>query len=293
MVMYGLGPESRVEFRLSAILRRILACTVHWIVLSLLLAVAAIAQSSPASTRESPPLPECEPVGQGIPHGDALRGVCLYAATLPRRMPNFTCEQKTSRFINDQAADVITAKVTYSNGSESYRDIKSIGHPLSEAALQKAGTWSTGQFESDIRAIFVGTNKVSWQFAGEEKSGSRSALVFQYQVAHQDEPLWQLHMGSQAAAPPYQGKLWIDLETSAPLRLDMAATELPTDFPLSGADVRIDYGDVQFGDGSNFVLPVKSVVDSTARAGRKSRNVLEFQDCHKFRATARIVTPVN
>ena len=287
------NPEGRAEFRFSAVARGIFACTLHWMVLSLLLAVATAAQSSPAVPQGAPSIPECEPVGQQIPHGDALRGVCQYAATLPQRMPNFTCEQKTSRYINDQAADVITAKVTYSDGKESYRDIKSIGHPLNEAVLQKAGTWSTGQFESDVRAIFVGANKVTWQFAGEEKVGARSALVFQYQIAHQDEPLWQLHMNGLVAAPPYKGKLWIEEETAVPIRLDIAATELPIDFPLTSADVQIDYGDVQFGDGSSFVLPVKSVVNSSARAGRTSRNVLQFQDCHKFRATARIVAPAN
>lgn len=289
MATYSSDPESRPEFRFWLLTRRILAFTLPWIVLSLLSAVAAAAQSFPAGTQEA--LPKCEAVGQGIPHGEVLRGVCRYAATLPQRMPNFTCEQKASRYINDQPADVITAKVTYSNGSESYREIKSIGHPLSEAVLLKVGTWSTGQFESDVRAIFVGANKVSWQFVDSEKIGDHSALLFQYQVAHQDEPLWQLHMGGQVAAPPYQGKLWIDKETAAPVRLDITATELPVDFPLISADVRINYGDVPFGDGSSFVLPVSSVVSSTARAGRRSRNVLQFQDCHRFRATARIVTP--
>lgn len=269
--------------------RGLFACS---LVVSLFMAVAAAAQSSPASAQEAPLPPECQSVVQGIPHADVLFSVCQYAATLPQRMPNFTCEQKTSRFLNDQPADVITARVTYTDGRETYQDINWVGHSASRAALLQPGTWSTGQFESDVRGIFVGANNVKWQFVGEEKIGTRSALVFQYQVAHQDVPLWQLHMSGQVAAPPYQGKLWIDKELWSPILLDVAATEMPAGFPLTSADVEISYGEVQFEDGSSFLLPVGSVVRSTAGAGRKSRNVLEFQDCHKFRATARIIPPM-
>lgn len=254
---------------------------------------SSVGQSASDDPQEALPVPQCEAVSQNISHGDALLKVCEYAATLPQRMPNFTCEQKTSRFLNGQAADVITAKVTYADGRESYRDVRTNGRFVTDAALFKAGTWSTGQFESDIRAIFVGGNKTTWQFAGDDKIGGRPALLFQYEVAHQDVAAWQLHKGGRSVAPPYKGELWVDAETSAPLRLNVAATEVPMSFPIRSADVQISYGEVQFGDGTSFVLPVRSVVNSSATAGRESHNVLQFQNCHKFRATARMVLPAN
>jgi hypothetical protein len=45
-----------------------------------------------------------------------------------------------------------------------------------------------------------------------------------------------------------------------------------------------------FADGTSFVLPLKSEVNSSDHNGRRNRNVLEFRNCHKFRATARIVS---
>lgn len=286
-------PEEPPKIHVSAA-QRILVCTILWVATFLLLTAPAPGQSTSAPPQEEASVPECEAVGQGISHGDALLKVCKYAATLPRRMPNFTCDQKTSRFLNGQAADVITAKVTYADGRETYQDIRTSGRSvadssLPDAALLEVGTWSTGQFESDIRAIFVGGNKIVWQFAGSDKIGARSALIFRYEVAHQDVALWQLHMGGLAAAPPYKGELWVDEATWAPIRLNVAATELPIDFPIRSAEVQISYAEAPFGDGTRFVLPVRSVVDSSATAGRQSHNVLQFQNCHKFRATARML----
>jgi len=67
------------------------------------------------------------------------------------------------------------------------------------------------------------------------------------------------------------------------------ADEFPEDFPLRSANVEIDYEDVAFGDGTSFVLPVKSVVNAVNRNGNRNRNVLEFYNCHKFRATAHMM----
>jgi hypothetical protein len=123
----------------------------------------------------------------------------------------------------------------------------------------------------------------------ERKVDGRTALVFHYRIAHQDVPRWELHVHDKVVAPPYDGKLWIDKKTGTLVRLDVATHELPTDFPLSAAELQIDYGDVPFGDGTSFLLPLLSVVNSSGVAGQQSRNVLRFRNCHKFRAMAHIV----
>jgi hypothetical protein len=210
-----------------------------WLATLLLIAATAAAQSARDLPLEEPSIPECENVGHGTSHGEALVKVCEYAATLPHRIPNFSCEQKTSRFLNGQAADIVTARVTYTDGKESYQDIRTSKGPVTDPALPKIGTWSTGQFESDIRAIFIGGNQTIWRFAGDDNVDGRPALIFHYEIPRQDTPLWQLHMQGLSAAPPYKGELWIDPETSAPLRLDVSATELPPDFPIRSAEIEM------------------------------------------------------
>jgi hypothetical protein len=258
------------------------------LVAALLIPRALAAQTAPSYLQNTVSSP-CDSLTPDTPHSDALRKVCLYAVTLPLLMPNFTCEQETSRYLDDQAADIVTANVTYEDGRESYKDIKSNGHPITDAQLLSPGTWSTGQFGGDIRDLFETSNTVSFQFVSERKLDGRRVLSFQYQVAHQDVPMWRLHVQDQVLAPPYNGQLRIDEDTGSLLQLQLAATELPQNFPMSSADLQIDYVDVLFADGTSFVLPLKSEVNSSDHNGRHNRNVLEFRNCHKFRATARIV----
>ncbi len=248
--------------------------------------VAQTAASDPQGTDYA--LAVCESVAPETPRSDALRKVCLYAVTIPQRMPNFTCDQKTSRFLGDKATDEITAVVTYEDGKESYRDVKSKGRPVSDPALAR-GTWSTGQFGADVRNLFDTSNKVSFQFVNESEIDGRRVLTFQYQVPQQKISSWRLRVKDQVVAPPYHGQLWIDEDKGLLRRLEVEATEIPEDFPMSSADLQIDYMDVAFDDGTSFVLPVKSVVNDANRKGALARNVLEFSNCHKFRATAHIV----
>jgi len=231
----------------------------------------------------------CDSLAPDTLHSDALRKVCQYAVTLPQQMPNFTCQQTTFRSFGDQTADVVTAIVTYEDGTESYKDLRLNGRPVADSKSLNPGTWSTGQFGNDLRAIFDARNKVTFQFVSESKIAGRRALTFQYRVARQDVPLWRLRAKDQVVTPPYHGQLWIDEEAGIPLRLQVVATQIPRTFPLLSASLQIDYGEVLFGDDTRFVLPLKAVVNNDDLDGRHSRNVLEFHNCHKFRGTARIV----
>jgi hypothetical protein len=256
---------------------------------ALVFTASLAAQSTSSSPQPAPAQASpCDSLTPDTPHSDALRGVCQYAVTIPERMPNFTCQQTTSRYVGDQAADVVTAIVTYEGGTESYKDLRLNGRPVADAKSLNPGTWSTGQFGNDIRALFDAGNKVTFQFVNESKIAGRRALTFQYRVEHQDVPLWRLRVQDRVIAPPYHGQLWID-EAGILLRLQVVATQIPRTFPMLGARLQIDYGDVLFGDGTRFVLPLKAVVSNDDLDGRHNRNVAEFHNCHKFRGTARIV----
>jgi hypothetical protein len=257
---------------------------------ALLLTGPLAAQTSSSNAQNTPPsLSACESVPPDTPHSDALRKVCEYAVTIPQRMPNFTCEQKATRYLSGQPADVVTAMVTYEDGKESYRDIKSNGEAATDRKVLDSGTWSTGQFGAHLRSLFDTTNKVNFQFLHQDQIHGRRVLIFQYRIAHQDVPAWRLHVHGQVLAPPYHGQLLINEDSGQLFRLQVVATEIPPAFPLRSADLEIDYQDVSFGDGTSFVLPLQSVVNGSDHDGRNNSNVLEFRNCHKFRATSRIV----
>jgi VWFA-related protein len=224
-------------------------------------------------------------------HSAALRGVCQYAATQMEKLPNFVCEQETSRYQGSRRVptDLITATIRYVNGEESYRDMRRNGKPVPGSMWKTAGLWSSGQLEGNLRNIFDAGNRAAFAFSGEKKIGARTAWVFTYHIARQYEPLWQLRAEDQLAAPPYDGELWIDEKNGNLLHFQSTAKDLTAGFPIRNAEILSDYESVAFPDGNAFLLPVTSTVVTRYRQAGLIRNVVELRGCHKFRATARML----
>jgi VWFA-related protein len=249
-------------------------------------------QTAPALNRdEYLGADSCAALPKAIPHSDALRRVCEHAVTQSEKMPNFVCEQETSRYTghNRVPTDLVTATIRYVDGKESFSDLKRNGRPLPGGWWNSAGLWSSGQFEGNLRAIFHPDNHAVFAFSGENKAGEHAAWVFTYQVARQYEPLWELRSEDQLAAPPYVGELWVDEKTGDVLRFRSTAKDVPALFPIRSAEILTDYDNVAFPDGTSFLLPVKSTVATRHRQEELTRNVVEFHGCHKFRATARMI----
>ena len=226
-----------------------------------------------------------------LPHRDALHGACGFALSLKEKMPNFICDQETSRYLADESRprDLIRAVLRYQDGDESFSDVKVNGRPVKEKAAHSVGLWSKGQFGGDLRAIFDSENKAAFQYSGEEQAGSHQAWVFHYRIARQNDPLWVLQGPDGMLAPAYSGELWLDQKTGAVVRFRSVAEDIPLSFAMQSADLAIDYESVKFADGSEFVLPAGSTVRTTSRGEEASRNVMKFQNCHKFRAKARMM----
>jgi VWFA-related protein len=236
----------------------------------------------------------CAWLPDSISHADALRGVCEYAISLPQKMPNFICQQATSRYRGNEKVptDLITASVRYEDGNESYSEIKLNGKPAPAATSTAPGLWSTGEFGSNLRAIFDLRNNPVFEFSGERNIENRAVWIFSYEIARQNTPLWRLHSDDQMLAPAYGGELWVDQKTGAVARFHAAARSVPPTFSMQGAELLTGYNNVAFDDGSSFVLPQESSVITHYRGQEPTRNVVEFKECHKFRAKVRMVLDV-
>ena len=233
----------------------------------------------------------CAGVPTNIPHAEAVAGVCEFAMSLPRKMPNFICDQDASRYSGNNGVplDLVTASVRYEDGREYYEAIKVNGRPASQAITQAPGLWSTGEFGTNLRSIFDPNNLPIFEFVRETKWKDHTAWVFSYLIAKQNDPMWRLSSGKETLAPPYTGELWVDQKTGKLLRFGSLATGIPKKFPIANAEAQIDYADVVFADGTSFVRPADFTVTSTLRGMASTRNLVQFRNCHKFRAKSRMV----
>jgi VWFA-related protein len=236
----------------------------------------------------------CEALPATIPHVEALRGVCEYAMSLQQKMPNFVCEQETSRYRGTGRVpiDLITATVRYEDGDESYSNLKWNGKPAPESVARTAGLWSSGQFEGNLRAIFHLGNHPVFEMAGVNHIADRAAWIFSFRIPQQIEPLWQLRDDQDVIAPAYGGELWIDQKTGAVLRFISKARDIPATFAMESAEISTDYTDVEFSDGTSFVLPTASNIATKYRGVDPTRNAVQFRDCRKFRAKVRMLVDV-
>ena len=233
----------------------------------------------------------CQWLPTGIAHSGALRGVCQYAISLPQKMPNFICDQQTSRYEGDSRVprDLITALIRYEDGKETYSDVKLNGKAAPSAISDSPGQWSRGEFGNNLRAIFDLNNETVFEFSGTSELNGHAAWVFAYRIEKQHNPLWRLRTEDRVIAPPYNGELWVDQGTGEVLRFRSVAMDIPKDFPIQSADLQTDYLTITFADGTAFPLPVAATIATRQQGEDLRRNVLRFRNCHKFQARSRMV----
>ncbi|MGA8344016.1 MAG: hypothetical protein WB781_18940, partial [Candidatus Sulfotelmatobacter sp.] len=92
--------------------------------------------------------------------------------------------------------------------------------------------------------------------------------------------------------PAYRGRIWLNKSNFQLMRIEKETADMPPSFPITRATTVIDYADMQLGDGSYFVLPGKSEIEtcSGSEGTECAHNVVRFKNWHKFRAKTHILS---
>ncbi len=242
--------------------------------------------------------PYCLAIANGVEYSAALAELCRFTLSLPRKMPNVICDLETKRFwraYNHANRDVVTATVAYENGQERYSGIKINGAAAQAQALNSS--WSMGEFASNLQMVFSPLSGAEFRFSKEVKLNSIPSLVFEFRVDQPNNELYYLHAfypGGWGVTlfPAYHGRVWLNKSTFELMRMEKETAEIPHSFPISRASTVIDYSNVPLGDGSYFVLPGKSEIETceSGEAFECAHNVVRFANWHKFGAKSRILS---
>jgi len=239
-----------------------------------------------------------------VAHPEVLADACRFALSLRRQLPNVVCDQNTYRYLRpgillsaEKLEDRLTAHVIYEDGHERYSDVRVNGKPL-ERLDTLQGQFTAGEYGTDLVFAFSPENHPFYKFLHKDRVHSHHAFVYEAEVAPENNHSWGMQANKHKTYPEFVARLWLDETSHQILRVELKPVP-EKGFPMSDVQLRTDYEDLALGDGTSFVLPIKSQSGSCLWNDLKSKvifcssNTLEFKNCHKFRARSRIVTDLN
>ncbi len=253
--------------------------------------------SSPEQAVQTPATPDLDDAGPpklrtGVSRGDVLIERARDAAfSFAETLPNYMVKQFTTRYQTEaahggqtswHALDTVTADVVSEGGKESYKNILVNGKTPKEA-IEKSGTWSTGEFASVLLDVFSPATDTDFHNKRSTMMLNRAAFRYDFAV-EQANSHWHVYSSSESYRPEYSGAIWIDKENARVLRIELSARNMPRAFALDTVESAVDYDYVPIGDG-RFLLPVHSEALSCERGTSIcSRNVIDFRNYRKFGA---------
>ncbi len=183
--------------------------------------------------------------------------------------------------------DIVSAEVIYSNGHESYRNVKIDDHRTDKAMQEIGGSWSVGEFASTLLDLFSPYTNAQFRSGGTSPISGFIAQVYDFQVQSENSH-WSVQAESQTMHPAYRGSVWVDPATARVLRIETQAIDIPSDFPLDRVESAVDYSEVRIA-GNSFLLPVHAESLGCQRGGSEcSHNVIDFRNYHEFKVDVKI-----
>jgi hypothetical protein len=216
------------------------------------------------------------------------------AASFAGMLPNFFCQQSTTRYQTDNpkrgwdAIDIVSADVAYENGRESYKNIKIGNKVIGQSMDELPGTRSTGEFATQLEILMHPGTAAIFRKNGQDSIRGRQAWVYTFDIPR-ERANWRIEGNSQLYYPAYRGSVWIDKETARVLRIEQEAHNLPPLFQFDTVESSTDYDFVRLGTPEQYLLPVEAEVLSCERGTSNcSRNKMEFRNYRKFGAESSI-----
>ena len=208
-------------------------------------------------------------------------------------LPNYLAKQVTTRFVGEgkkdrwQAQDNFTAEVVYQDGKESYRNVLLNGKPA-KGKIEQTGSWSRGEFGTTLRDVLSPASNAVFKPKGTTTISTRKAKLYEFNV-EQENSHWQIGVPGQTYFPAYRGSIWIDVETSRVMRIEMQGRKIPQDFPVDAVESAVEWDFVKIGTGS-YLVPVHAESLSCMRSlSQCSKNVMDFRNYKKFGAQSELI----
>ena len=218
-----------------------------------------------------------------------------YALRYGKDLPDFLCTETVRRFEDLgvrgvwKAKDTLRLDLSYADHREDYKLTAVNNRPTALSYRAMAGAFSEGEFGTMMDSVFEPDSRprITWDYW--TRLHGRPAQVFSFAIslANATYRVSFGEGGETVSAPAGSaGRVYIDPETHAVLRIARRATDLPIDFPVTLAATVLDYDYGEVG-GRKFFLPAHATIRMETRFLR-TRNEIEFSAYRKFQGESTI-----
>ena len=254
----------------------------------------------------------CAQIAASDPRFAPLADACEYALS-PNNLPSFVCDESVQQFTsasgpeNWQKLADVTAIVTFdhkkeerfSNLSRNGQPIRALSKPhhgqdvdLYFAYNLKSPAPQLSLFGTDLVWVFDARDEADFEYKGEINADDRTMTVFGFRVTKSPKHLPAMGWHTPEDDGQYlgiQGLLWIDKANVSLRRLVRHFTDFEPRFGVAAWSSAVDYGWVQISDLGKFLLPTNAEEIRCNQGGSCRRDVLSFNNCHRFAGKSRIL----
>jgi hypothetical protein len=266
-------------------------------------ALRRLRDQSRALPKAAPPPPDPAPKLPPSAEEQAaiLDQVRQYALDYSRKLPNFICLEMERRFVANppragrggasapepewRQVDTITKRVSYFEQKEEEKVLEHNQVYTTQDMKSLGGTQSWGDFGSMMRQVFEPSTAARFEWAGWYRLGGQLVMGFDFSVPL-ERSRYRLEVDDRAIVTAYRGRVNVDPQTHAVLRVKVEAVDIPPDFPLRSA-TDVLYYENQTISGLPSLLPSQVEV-RMGTASYVSRNVKEFLAYRKYTADSTI-----
>lgn len=251
--------------------------------------------------RTNPEASALPPEAEGQQVLERAREAALAAAD---EIPDFVVKQVIKRSFargntrNWRSADQLTVAVSYrgADGGEQYKLLAVNGIPSTQSGEsnsyeQAGGTSSTGEYVSMMKSLFDPATQTKFKMIDTDLLRGRRTIIYEFEV-EQEKSKQMIKAGpADQIITGYRGRLWIDRENFRALRVEQASTDIPTAFPITAANSRIDYSWVTISE-AQYLLPIRAEVELTSGQGDReyqTRNDIYFRNYQKYGSEVKIL----
>ena len=150
------------------------------------------------------------------------------------------------------------------------------------------GAISTGSFSSMLASIFGGET-ARFSYNGDSYIGGKLLSEFGFAIPQEKSHyMYVLRNGPNGeAAVAYDGKIFVDPETSDLVQLVVRTVQLPSETGACELTQVLDYGRVRL-NGTDFLLPTEARASLIHADGTQAENRIEYFACHEFRGESKV-----